>query len=1116
MKGSLLIVSVALLTSSFCFLVKEKSGLLGFTRGNCIWGREVKGRGVGRKFVTRWREDYVCDNGGTLQQGAIHTDNSSNDLMQGDSLGQVLSREEKTPHPKRRKFLNAQKEDDYYHLYLYHIYKKVKLIKKQKYLYNPSKYESVRSYIKRELKECLDVNTAAYLFKATEYYAKGVLEVSVYVSEVVNLLSFFTFNDKCNEEADQGDDQQAKEGADEQGKGGSDEQAVVDNDAEQILKGSGNSGNTGKRKITKLLQKDEKYKSFCLYFTRLVDSVSGLFCCMGKRSKREEILTYLKKSNLTEKWQNYSLSDLNLDTHFMIYVIRLIRYKDANYLCSLRRLKEYTAEQVKEIFLNCMRDGLLDLDYLTILQSEYLARKNSSGEMASRIFAPSSEGDGVRGRETQIRYEHLRKLEQNYEALLKKYTDKQKEKKSGKLGDDQLKGIINEILDKDVFIHKEDSDKQAKKKKKKKKKKKNVLQIGESLIRMDMHEVEEERLQEVIKKWCGPGTMNLKNCSNLVKRMNRLLDSHDVNVVIRLRPCRENGLTHEGTQKDGANRSHTSEEIPQMSDTTEDGITVRDIRSSTDVRSSRGSEAEYVDKKVDLSDFSLSNLKKYITYRKALERKKMNQGNIAKREDSGEKSSQANPQGLSKIDQDVLKYFDVTQKQDSVLFEINDFILEKEISSAHFRQEGQPVVDALPGEVGREVHEGVGDVEETDPEAGEEVEEDFREELGEELGDDGAQLGDDLGDDSGEDLFGGDNFGGDNFEGDNFGGDNFEGDNFGGELTEDETPPRGKKTKINKKNNGAAEKLRIQLHTRGSTKSKHKFENLFPKNFEEKMELLMVILKEEDKNKRRVIVCADEEERNMIRMKCAVEGLEYEQIVSAVKNIKRYLEKGGNFRSVCFVLMDELASTLELRKVCGGLSERGDRISGERSGERSDERSGGEVGRGHVHGDHGSPTDRDSQGSAQSDVTIYHFAEQAPKAVALKKLFHSIVNEEDNMMLYMMSKKRGRDRSRETTREGKKSNLTGKTNHSDVFVPYRKRVRKKKLSKSEEKWLAFRRRTLKKIDEMKQKAHLMKIRKMKKRDQKVQRVVTKLKSQSKLKSKLTSKSKASKVGAEKK
>ncbi|KJP88944.1 hypothetical protein AK88_01438 [Plasmodium fragile] len=487
MKGSLLIVFVTLLASSFCFLLKEKNGLLGFTRNNSIGGRAIKGRGIGRKFLIRWREGYVCDHGGAIQEGVVHTHDNSSEHMQGDnsSLGQGPPKEETLHHPPtRKKFLNAQKEDDYYHLYLHHIYKKVKLIKKQKYLYNPSKYESVRSYIKRELKECLDMNTAAYLFKATEYYAKGVLDVSVYVSEVIHLLSFFTFNDKCNLDGEEGGDGGVGVHSDSVGvdsgvvgvRGGghgADEQVGVDEQMEQILKGGGKNDTnekSGKTKMNKLIEKDEKYKSFCLYFTRLVDSVSGLFCCIGKRSKREEIITYLKTSNLTDNWQNYNTEDLNLDTNFMIYIIRLIKYKDPNYLCSLKRLKEYTVEQVKEIFLNCMRDGLLDLDYLIILQSEFLARENTRGQMATPIFAPSSEGSGVSGEETQIKHEHLRKLEQNYEALLKKYTSKQKEQKRGELSDDQLKNVINEILEKNAFLVKGKSDKLAKKKKKKKKK----------------------------------------------------------------------------------------------------------------------------------------------------------------------------------------------------------------------------------------------------------------------------------------------------------------------------------------------------------------------------------------------------------------------------------------------------------------------------------------------------------------------------------------------------------------------------------------------------------------------------------------------------------------------
>ncbi|KMZ92234.1 hypothetical protein PVMG_02222 [Plasmodium vivax Mauritania I] len=1074
MKGSLLIVFVALLASSFCFLVKEKSGLLGFTRGHSNWGKAAKGRSVGRKFLTSWREEPVCENGGALQEGVVPTHDRLSEPMQGGFLDQGPPKEQ-IHHPKRRKFLNAKKEDDYYHLYLHHICKKVKIIKKQRYLYSPTKYESVRSYIKRELKECLDMNTAAYLFKATEYYAKGVLDVSVYVSEVVHLLSFFTFNGKCNLEGDEGGSGGVGVGV---GGGGdaAEEQAGGDDAAEQILKGGETNGTSGKTKMSKLLQKDERYKSFCLHFTRLVDAVSGLFCCIGKRSKREEIASYLKRSSLTDQWHNYSPDDLHLDTNFMIYIIRLTKYKDANYLCSLKRLRGYAEGEVKEIFLNCMRDGLLDLDYLTILQSAFLARESCRGDVVPRLFAPSnvsggSGGSGVGsgsgaggGGETQIKQEHLRKIEQ-----------RQKEEKRGKLSEDQLKSIISELLGRN-----------------------------------------EERLQEVIKKRCGGGTLGPENCANVVRRMNRLLDSHDVDVAIRLRPRGEGGLAQEEAQ--GGAQRDTQGDAPKTSDATEDGVTVRDIRSSRDIRNrgdvrSDGEGEERADEKVDLSDFSLSNLKKYITYRKALQERKNAEGDTAKErgigEASGEKGGGANPGGLSQLDQDVLKYFDVTPRQDSVLFEFNDFILEKELSSARLPQGGQPVLGALPGggeeevvgelgeEFGEEAGEDVGEVAElVDEEVVEEVDDEVVEEMAEEVDEEdseeiGEESGEDVGDDSGEAALGTD-------------------------WTGAEPPPRGKKAKINRDGKGAAEKLRMHLRTRGSTKSRHQFENIFPRDFEEKMELLMVILKEEGKNKKKVIVCADEEERDIIRMKCTVEGVEYEEIVGGIKNIKRYMKKGGNFQSACFVLMGELASTLELRKVCGGLSERAAGGGGERSGvEPGKDKSG----RSDTQDDRGGEPGRGDTLDDRGDVTIYHFAEHAPKALALKKLFHSIVNEEDNVTLYMKSRKRGGERTREATRatRERKSNPRGTTNHSDVFVPYQKRVRKKKLSKSEEKWLAFRRRTLKKIDEMKQKAHLIKMRKMKKRDQRVQRVVTKLKARSKEKTmaKGKSKSKSSKVGAKK-
>lgn len=96
------------------------------------------------------------------------------------------------------KFLNANKEEDYNNLYFYHIFKKINIIKKNKYIYSPAKYEAMRSYIKRELNDCLDINTTSYIFKLSEYFPKNILDVSVYVNEIINILSFFTFNNSNN------------------------------------------------------------------------------------------------------------------------------------------------------------------------------------------------------------------------------------------------------------------------------------------------------------------------------------------------------------------------------------------------------------------------------------------------------------------------------------------------------------------------------------------------------------------------------------------------------------------------------------------------------------------------------------------------------------------------------------------------------------------------------------------------------------------------------------------------------------------------------------------------------------------------------------------------------
>lgn len=488
MKYQLFIALIVLLNVCFSYLIKKKNIIINNNDNFyiCNFVKDKKGR---RKYNNNYNKKTLNGIKSIVNSGCVNQDVMRNvdeayegkkNLIEGNDL--------------QKKFLQASKEDDYNYLYFYHIYKKMKLIKREKYIYNPTKYESVRSYIKRELKDCLDVNTSAYIFKLSEFYSKNVLEVSVYVNEIINILSFFTFNsehnlkynekeenqnttndildynkkyvsddmddnaihstqnnslnnqnkadtlvydtttikDSNNNNDDNDDDENYNYVSDniedehihtddnkdhsdiypdnkilleDDKKKISNEKNFYDQEKinsiiektkeqnncnEQNLNDDDNifkkyNENQSKMKFSKLINKDEKYKSFCFYFIRLVDSISGLFCTIAKRKKREEILNFLKNLKIMQNIKNYNINNLHFDTNFMIYIIRLTKYKDMNFLCSLKKLKEYKTEDIKKIFLNCLYDNLLDLYYLKNLQDDFIKRENEKKKKKKRL-----------------------------------------------------------------------------------------------------------------------------------------------------------------------------------------------------------------------------------------------------------------------------------------------------------------------------------------------------------------------------------------------------------------------------------------------------------------------------------------------------------------------------------------------------------------------------------------------------------------------------------------------------------------------------------------------------------------------------------------------------------
>ncbi|SBS85516.1 conserved Plasmodium protein, unknown function [Plasmodium ovale curtisi] len=1161
MKPSILFF-VALLRVCFSFITKNND-LFFYTNKTLVIPRQKKKKILFR--VNSNENNSSCVNQNEIYEGDIY------DHVRKEQVEKQEHYEEE--ERKGRKFLNALKEDDYNYLYFYHIYKKVNMIKKEKYIYNPTKYESVRSYIKRELKDCLDINTTSYIFKISEYYAKDILETSVYVSEIVNILSFFTFNSSCNI-------QSAKNGTNERTNGAVElvdgvypvdehnvntkyppgeqdsyafdkknisdirdmPQYLINEDKNEKVNFSnsynpnlydeenikmvkenfiGKMGNklemtkgqydihynVGtnrdkinnsqqnyeqnqlyttnerdiKKKISRIIKRDEKYKSFCFYFYRLVDAISGLFCCIGKRRKRDDIFTFLKNKKLTEKIKNYHLDNVKFSVPFMIYIIRLTKYKDAYFLCSLKRLKQYNVEDIKHIFVNCMHDNLLDISYLKNMEYEYITKEKKKKELVNPLIFNINKisNDNKKNlcmntcsiSSKHIEHSHLTKLEKEYNHLVKKYSKVVKVRKDANFSEGDLKDIINDLLNKNVFS-KKGKAKMGKNKRGKK---------DHSLFPVDIYEVEEDRLREVLRKRYahvygdiadvessregsshegssheGSSRTISGKLDNLIRKMNNLLDSYGIYINVHLKSDDKGNNEQEET---GTPREES--DIKKK----ENGDTLEEIRGNVG----------QISRTVDLSKVSLSEIKKYISAKREREIE-MVRNHSGERKQEKEKLKEtgveAEKQSQEEVevrrDNDVFKYFDITQKQDSITFEVCNTILENEANLTRGQESdytlGLVNNYALNQVDDYELDEVINKLEEMDIQKGEGVEgvevekdEEMDNKLGGEM--DGVM------DDEMDNKLGGEMDGVMDDEMDNkldnkLGGemDDQMDDKMDDEMDDemeckmdDDADRRRRKEKINKEG-AEMKKLKLHLDLMEKKKGKYSFENIYAKTFEEKIELLLAILERESRKK--IIVCTDESERELIKMKCKLANVQYEYLMSSIKSIKHFLLKESNCKTSCFIFTNEIEDTLQLRKIFGALSERTD----------------------------------------DNDINFYHFEKNVQKCAVFKKLFFAIINEEDSYLVHLRRGKKDSHKDSVKSNDSGSGKKVGKRGNDPVFVPFHKRREKRKLSKSEENWLSFRRRTLKKIDEMKKKAELIKKRKMEKRDRKIKRVVAKLKS----------------------
>ncbi|SOS77344.1 conserved Plasmodium protein, unknown function [Plasmodium sp. gorilla clade G1] len=1332
MKYQLFIALIVLLNVCFSYLIKKKNIIINNNDNFyiCNFVKDKKGR---RKYNNNYNKKTLNGIKSIVNSGCVNQDVMKNvdeayegkkNLIEGNEL--------------QKKFLQASKEDDYNYLYFYHIYKKMKLIKREKYIYNPTKYESVRSYIKRELKDCLDVNTSAYIFKLSEFYSKNVLEVSVYVNEIINILSFFTFNSEhnlkynekeenqnttndildynkkyvsddmddnaihstqnnslnnqnkadtlvydtttikdSNNNNDDGDDDENynyvsdniedehihtddnKDHSDiypdnkilleDDKKKISNEKNFYDQEKinsiiektkeqnncnEQNLNDDDNifkkyNENQSKMKFSKLINKDEKYKSFCFYFIRLVDSISGLFCTIAKRKKREEILNFLKNLKIMQNIKNYNINNLHFDTNFMIYIIRLTKYKDMNFLCSLKKLKEYKTEDIKKIFLNCLYDNLLDLYYLKNLQDDFIKRENEKKKkknaLTSQVFSNSFHTINKNGTDdntyvtTNIKYENLRKIEEQYNDLLKQYSHEKIIKNNEIIcNENDLKNIIIQIFNKDIFKNKKkiinnmnngtnkNLASQSGNNKKKKKKIATSTTNMNNISLIDIFEITEDKLYDILKNYPHLEINNNNNNNNikmLIKKMNKLLESYNININIHLVKKDEMCVQEHNTLP--YSNENKIEEQNKISD--ENKINEKKNKNIEKKEVYKNTEPSNV-KNVNFSNVSLSDIKKYISYKRSIEEQfrdyqvdelklnnikeeeqnkklesetinvKLNEINNNNLENNVElKNEHINVQSENyktnqKDEADVFKYFDITEKQNYITFEFNNYILEhqallnekhnqqlaqdgnikdtpsycyepnekltdeqmEEILKKHFPENtedaGNNNMEVQNGISGgensmsddkteelydeteelhdeteelhdetEELHDETEELHDETEELHDETEElhDETEELHdeteelydetEELHDETEELHDETEElhDETEELHDKTDVSHDktdvlhdanddiDLEG-NLIDDDFSDDN----ISEDDSPRR-KKEKI--KENKEIEKLKSWFDNIDNKKYKYNFENIYYKTLEEKMEALLYILKNE-KTKKKVIVCSADEEKKLIKMKCQIENVEYDYMLNNLKNIKHFINKENNYHEACFIFMKEIENTLELRKICTNLSEQ-DNMNNKENKNNKDHKN----------------NQNDKNIMNRDNMTFYHFSENVPKSIVYKKLFYSITNNEDSYLFYLKSKNKNVKKEDDRKKGAKGNTKYPKSNGSNnnIFVPYHKRIKKKKLTKNEEKWLDFRRRTLKKIDEMKKKAELLKKKKAQKRDNKIKKIVAKLKAKNK-------------------
>ncbi|EUT90087.1 hypothetical protein PFAG_01288 [Plasmodium falciparum Santa Lucia] len=604
---------------------------------------------------------------------------------------------------------------------------------------------------------------------------------------------------------------------------------------------------------------------------------------------------------------------------------------------------------------------------------------------------------------------------------------------------------------------------------------------------IDIFEITEDKLYDILKNYPHLEiNNNNNNIKMLIKKMNKLLESYNININIHLVKKDEMCVQEHNTLP--YSNENKIEEQNKISD--ENKINEKKNKNIENKEEYKNTEPSNV-KNVNFSNVSLSDIKKYISYKRSIEEQfrdyqvdelklnnikeeeqnkkldsetinvKLNEINNNKLENNVELENEhinvqsENYKTNQKDEADVFKYFDITEKQNYITFEFNNYILEHQalLNEKHNQQlaEGGNIKDT-PSYC-YEPNEKLTD---------EQMEEILKKHFPENTEDAGnnnmeVQNG----------ISGGENKG--NLIDDDFSDDN---------ISEDDAPRR-KKEKI--KENKEIEKLKSWFDNIDNKKYKYNFENIYYKTLEEKMEALLYILKNE-KTKKKVIVCSADEEKKLIKMKCQIENVEYDYMLNNLKNIKHFINKENNYHEACFIFMKEIENTLELRKICTNLSEQ-DNMNNKENKNNKDHKN----------------NQNDKNIMNRDNMTFYHFSENVPKSIVYKKLFYSITNNEDSYLFYLKSKNKNVKKEDDRKKGAKGNTKYPKSNGSNnnIFVPYHKRIKKKKLTKNEEKWLDFRRRTLKKIDEMKKKAELLKKKKAQKRDNKIKKIVAKLKAKNK-------------------